>query len=221
MERTIRVTGKGKISVTPDRIRLLIKQTNILDTYEMSIKDSAENKEYLNDRLCKIGFKKEDLKTTYFNVDTKYESYRDKYDNWKEKFLGYEYVHRMKIEFEKDNETLGKVLSVMAKCKGEPEFSIQFTVSDPEASKNELISRAVEDSRVKAQVLSKAAGVGLGDIITIDYSWGELDIYSRPIDEIKCYSLCDSEGDSTDIGLDIEADDIDITDTVTVVWNIT
>ncbi len=217
MERTIRVTGKGRVSVTPDRIRLLIKQTNILDTYEKSIKDSAENKEYLNDQLCKIGFKKEDLKTTYFNVDTKYESYRDKHDNWKEKFLGYEYVHRMKIEFEKDNAILGKVLGVMSKCKGEPEFSIQFTVADPEASKNELLARAVEDSRTKAEVLTKAAGVDLGEIITIDYSWGELDIYSRPIDEVKCCSLRDTDDD---IGFDIEADDIDITDTVTVVWNI-
>ncbi|MCR4850954.1 MAG: SIMPL domain-containing protein [Lachnospiraceae bacterium] len=218
MERTIRVTGKGKISVTPDRIRLLIKQTNVLNTYENAIKDSSESKGFLNEAFCKLGFKKEDLKTTYFNIDTKYERYRDKHDNWREKFLGYEYVHRMKIEFEKDNELLGKVLGVMAKCAGEPEFTIQFTVSDPEASKNELLAKAVEDSRAKADVLSRATGVGLGEILSIDYSWGELEIYSRPLENVKYWKCEADELDS--IGLDIEADDIDITDTVTVLWSI-
>ena len=219
MERTIRVTGKGNISVTPDTIRLLINQTNVLDSYEGAIKDSAERKGYLNEGFAKLGFKKENLKTTYFNVDTKYERYRDKHDNWREKFLGYEFVHRMKLEFPKDNELLGKVLGVMAKCVGEPEFSLQFTVSDPEAAKNELLAKAVEDSKAKAEVLSKASGVSLGDIMTIDYSWGELEIYSRPVESVKCFSW-GGEEESDCIGMDIDPDDIDLTDTVTVVWGI-
>ncbi len=106
----------------------------------------------------------------------------------------------------------------MAKCKGEPEFSIQFTVSDPESAKNELLGKAIEDSKEKASVLSRSAGVELGDIQLIDYSWGELDIYTRPMDEVKCLSKIELDADCDDIGFDIEADDIDITDTVTVVW---
>ena len=219
MERIIRITGKGKISVTPDTMRILITQKNVMDTYEAAIKDSAESKAYLNETIGKIGFKKEDLKTTYFNVDTKYDQYRDKYDNWKEKFIGYEYVHRMKLEFPKDNDLLGMVLEALAKCAGEPEFSIQYTVSDPEAAKNELLAKAIEDSKAKTEVLSRAAGVSLADVLTVDYSWGEMEIYSRPIMSLECSSV-DCIKEPTGIGLDIDPDDIDLTDTVTVVWGI-
>ena len=44
MERTIKVTGKGKISVKPDTIRLTITQTALHPVYEEAIKDSADKK---------------------------------------------------------------------------------------------------------------------------------------------------------------------------------
>ena len=52
------------------------------------------------------------------------------------------------------------------------EFSIEYTVSNPEAAKNKLLGEAVKDSMSKAGVLAAAAGVTLGDIVNIDYSWG-------------------------------------------------
>ena len=67
--------------------------------------------------------------------------------------------------------------------------------------------------------MTEAAGVTLGDIITIDYSWGEITFLSEPMH--KCMSLaeeCYMPSGSYDI--DIEPDDIDVTDTVTVVWKI-
>ena len=42
----------------------------------------------------------------------------------------------------------------------------------------------MEDSKNKAEVLSKAAGVTLGDIQIIDYSWGEIDFVTRPMNDI-------------------------------------
>lgn len=48
-------------------------------------------------------------------------------------------------------------------------------------SKNELLAATVKDSQAKASVLTEEAGVNLGKIITIDYSWGEIDFVSRPL----------------------------------------
>ena len=67
--------------------------------------------------------------------------------------------------------------------------------------------------------MTEAAGVKLGDIITIDYSWGEITFLSEPME--RCMSLaeeCCMPSGSYDI--DIEPDDIDTTDTVTFVWQI-
>ena len=78
------------------------------------------------------------------------------------------------------NKRLGKILYALAHCSISPEFSIEYTVADPEKSKNELLAAAVKDSQAKASVLTEEAGVNLGKIITIDYSWGEFDYFSRP-----------------------------------------
>ena len=220
MERTIKVTGKGKISVKPDTIRLTITQTALHHVYEDAIKDSADKKEFLNNELKGLGFEKSELKTLHYNVDSEYESYQDKNNNWKRRFSGYKYTHRMKLEFASDNALLGKVLSVVSRCPGEPEFSIQYTISDAEAAKNELLAKAVEDSKIKANVLSTAAGVSLKEIMTIDYSWGEIDFVTRPVNELMMRSCIDSELAEESINFDIEADDIDVTDTVTVIWSI-
>ena len=220
MERTIRVTGKGKISVKPDTIRLRLSVEGIYPEYDETLRKSAEVVELLKDLVEQLGYERKELKTLYFNIDTEYESYQEKDKSWKRRFQGYKYVHRMKIEFPADNQKLGKMLYALAHCSVEPEFSIEYTVADPEASKNELLGKAVKDSMQKASVLAEASGVKLDKILTIDYSWGEIDFVSRPLQEMSLRCCEPIESYSASYDMDIEPDDIDITDTVTVVWNI-
>lgn len=221
MERTIRVTGKGNISLSPDTIRIMITQSSVEQTYEMAVKASADAKNILTEALGTLGFKKEDLKTLYFNVDSETEGYQAKDKSWKRRLIGYRYKHRMKIEFPKESDLLGKVLAVIARSSSEPEFSIEYTVSNPEAAKNELLKRAVEDSGKKAKILSEAAGTKLGDIVNIDYSWGQVEFVSRPVDTFGL-DLPDVAEDEyiSSIDVDIEPDDIDVSDTVTVIWSL-
>ncbi len=127
----------------------------------------------------------------------------------------------MKLEFPIEEKMLGMVLQAVPHCAGNPVFSIQYTVSDPEPVKNQLLAKAVEDLKVKAKVLSDAAGVKLGDILSVDYSWGEIDIVNRPMENLLLSESCDS--DASNLGYldeEIDPDDIDFSDTVTVVWGI-
>lgn len=123
----------------------------------------------------------------------------------------------MKIQFEANNKTLGQVLNTLSKCKSKPTFSIVYTVSNPEEYKNQLLENAIADSKEKALVIAKASNVQLGDILSIDYSWGELDIYADPFNSKR---MILDENCSTSYELDINVDDIDVSDTITVVWNI-
>ena len=218
MERTIRVTGKGKLSVKPDTIRLRINMEGIYPEYDETLQKSSEVVELLKDFVEKQGYERKELKTLYFNIDTEYESYQAKDKSWKRRFQGYKYVHRMKIEFPADNQRLGGMLYALAHCPVSPEFSIEYTVADPEASKNELLGKAVKDSMKKASVLAEASDVKLGEIINIDYSWGEIDFVSKPLHEMSLRCCEPDESYSASYDMDIEPDDIDITDTVTVVW---
>ena len=215
--RTIRVTGKGKLKVHPDMTRIVITLEGQYMDYGEALKYSAEDTEQLKDILEPFGFRRTDLKTLSFGVDAEYESYKVK-DEYKRRFAGYKFTHVLKVEFDSDNKRLGKVLYALANCQLRPEFRLSYTVKDPEAVKNELLGKAVRDAAAKAGVLSGAAGVKLGDIQSVDYSWGEIEFEYRPISRDLSCDCLGAPGGSYD--MDIEPDDIDVQDTVTVVWEI-
>ena len=211
MKRTIRVTGKGKILVKPDTIRLNIEAEGTYKEYILSVKKSAEHTNLLRETISKSGLDPQNLKTAHFGIDTDYESYHDKDGKYQRRFIGYTYTHNLYIQFPNDNEQLSKVLYQLANNEVNVEFSIKYTV------KNELLGKAVKDSKTKAEVLAKAAGVSLGEIKEIDYSWGELEICTEPMHGMRLAAPKESSGAYY---IDIEADDIDVQDTVTIVWEI-
>ena len=131
------------------------------------------------------------------------------------------YKTHMKIEFAADNKRLGQVLYALAHSSLRPEFSIEYTVADVEKCKNELLHKAIEDSIQKAQVLTTAANVKLGEIQAIDYSWGEIDFVTKPLNEMRLMECTECEMSAPGAyDIDIEADDINVTDTATVIWEI-
>lgn len=221
MERTIRVTGKGNLSIKPDTVRLIMTIEGIKEEYDMALEESAKMTGNLKKIFADLGFEREDIKTLCFNISTEYESYQAKNKSWKRRLEGYKYMHCMKIEFPADNKKLGKVLYQLGHSPVRPEFRIEYTVAEPEKCKNELLVNAVTDSKEKAEALTKAAGVNLGEIIKIDYSWAEIDFVSRPMDKLmleECYMDACNSDEAYDI--DVTPDDIDVTDNVMVVWEI-
>ena len=217
--RTIRVTGKGQIKVRPDTTRIIMSLEGLYKDYNETLRLSSQDTETLKDILSGFGFERSDLKTLNFSVDTEYESYKDRDGSYKQRFTGYRYRHMLKVEFDSDNERLGKILYALANGKVRPDFRISYTVRDPEATKNTLLGKAVKDAREKVSVLTEAAGIVLKDIQSIDYSWGEIDFEYRPMDGGILAERCMAEPTAA-YSLDIEPDDIEASDTVTVVWEI-
>jgi len=220
--RTIRVTGKGQIKVRPDTTHITISLEGTWPEYGETLRHSSQDTERLKDVLSAFGFARSDLKTLNFNVETEYESYQDR-GTYKQRFIGYRFTHMMKVEFPSDNDRLGKVLYALANCPLKPEFRLSYTVSDPEAAKNDLLGKAVTDAKEKASVLTQAAGVTLKDIQSIDYSWGEIDFEYRPMNRMLMadeYLARPMVAESPSYDMDIEPDDIEVSDTVTVLWEI-
>lgn len=218
MERTIKVTGKGNLRIKPDTVRMMISQTGITKDYAKTLELSARSKNMLNEKLVELGFHQDDLKTMLFSVDVDYESYKCG-DEWSRRFNGYAFNHRLKLELPVGDERLGKVMYVLAHCPGETEFGLMYTVKDPEKYKNELLADAIRDSSEKARVLTRTAGVDLGEIQSIDYSWGEIEFVNRPVGMPRL-DCCKSSTVNEQYDLDIEPDDIEASDTVTVLWEI-
>ena len=221
MEKTIRVTGTGKITIKPDLTIINLDFSNVLPTYEEALKASANDVGIVKDALEKAGIDRESLKTTSFNVDTHYESYRDEKGNYKSRFDGYEYRQSLRFKFDIDNKLLGKVLYQLSTLSVNPKFRINYGIKDAEAAKNELLGNAIADAKKKAEIISKAAGVTLDEIVDINYSWIDVEFNSRPYgvyaDEMM---MCKCEAPSGAYDVDIEPEDIEKSDNVTLVFKI-
>ena len=218
MHRTITVKGTGNITVPPDYVVISMDVKSIDKDYEKALNMTASKIDSLRSTLVKIGFDKKALKTTRFDVDTEYESERDARGNYKSIFVGYSCENRVKIEFDLDNKLIIQTLVAISKCIAEPELSISFTVKDSAAVNEKLLESAAINAKNKAKILCEASGVNLGQLLSIDYNWGELNIYSQTdyCLEEKCLAL--PVGDLAD--MEIEPDDIRVNDSVTFVWEI-
>lgn len=219
MEKYIRVTGKGQIAVKPDLIRLNITLEDSSVKYEDTLEQSATQVELLKDCFEKLGFAREDLKTLHFSIDTTYENYQDENHVWQNRFTGYKFHHNMKIEFDANSERLGQVLYGLAHAEVSPEFHINYTIKDTESVKNQLLGRAVEDSKAKAVVLAKAADVELGELVSLDYSFAEKNFVSEPMKR-SMPLMKNADMAMGSYNINIQPDDILVSDTVTVVWQI-
>ncbi len=215
--RILKVTGKGQIKVKPDMTRIVMTLTGIHPEYEKTLEASSSETEQLKSVLLPFGFESADIKTLSFNVNTEYESYQER-GHYKQRFVGYRYEHVLKIEFDSDNKRLGKVLYALAHAPVQTEFVISYTVKDRESAKNTLLGKAVEDAFAKAGVLAEASGVSLKEIQSIDYSWGEIQFEAHPMRSLAKAS--DAMYEEASYDMNIEPDDIEVSDTVTVVWEI-
>ena len=133
--------------------------------------------------------------------------------------MGYACTYRLKLAFDFDSKQLAQVISAIAECGAKPELSIAFTVKNPATVSEDLLNSATENARAKAEILCKASGNALGQLLNIDYNWGELNVYSRTSYEVEdciqplmAMSKCGAP--------EIEPDDINVSDTVAFTWEI-
>ena len=216
--RTITVKGVGAVSVRPDQTELCMELENLDLDYEVAMTKAASQIAELLGAFAGLGFEKSELKTTDFDVNMKYENVKDRFGNYSNVFKGYRVSHSLKLAFDLDASLIGRVLAAVASCKAKPELSIRFGIKNPGAVSAALLRSATENAKEKAGILCESAGVRLGALVSVDYSWGELAVYSRTRYAVQEECVCCS---ATPIsGMEFEPDDIDARDSATFVWEI-
>jgi uncharacterized protein YggE len=119
------------------------------------------------------------------------------------------------LEFDLDMKRLGETLTAISSSGASPEFKIAFSVKDKNAVSVKLLENAIINAKEKAAILAKTGGIQLGAIQSIDYCWGEVRLFSQ-----TKYSDMEFCEESSAISMEIEPDDINASDSVTVVWAI-
>ncbi|NLV49175.1 MAG: SIMPL domain-containing protein [Clostridiales bacterium] len=217
MPRTITVKGIGKVSLRPDYVVLSMALESRSMNYEEAMETAAESIELLNKALSGADFEKDAVKTTNFNVRTEYDDELHKDGSFKRVFKGYIVTHNLKAEFDFDSVRLSKTLSAVGSCPAHPQLNVAFTVKETAAVYEEVLRSAAENAGRKAEILCKASGVALKDLLSIDYNWGELNFYSGTRYNVAEDCLA---APMKARSIEIEPDDINISETAAFVWEI-
>ena len=186
---------------------------NGLDACKINLVTQSVDCVFIGD-INNSSFERKDIKTVVFNVRTKNEYVTDKNGDSVLMFLGYVVEHSLKISFDLDMKKLPETLSVISTSKAKPRVDIAFTLKDDSEIKEEALRNASINARKKAEILAITSGVKLGKLISIDYSWKDIELYS----DTKCYDSMPYISKMASI--DIEPDDIKAEDSVTFTWEI-
>ena len=213
VQRTLTVKGTAQTALKPDL--MIVSQTVRCSALRCkdAMQESDRRVEEIRDRLVALGFAREALKTTDFYVAPSYENETDERGCVRKKFLGYVCTHALKIEFEADCRRLDEALCAIAYGEADPEISLQFVVKDKEAAKKDLLRRAMEDAKKSAEALAEGAGVRLQGIVSIDYGGA-----SQRVAPVAAYSVGLFAREAAPANL--IPDDVEMSDSVTVVWEI-
>lgn len=214
MDRTITVRGTGKVSLRPDQVEITLTLTAENMNYDAAMDAAAAQLESLRDALTAIGYDKDALRTTNFDVSTRYDYRHDDKGNNTRVFLGYACTQNLRMVFPCDTARLGQTLSAIASCTADPELNVRFTVADPSSLSDELLRSAAGSARQKAEVLAAASGVRLGQLVKVWYSWGDRD-FTSPTAFAVGNGLLRAKA-----SMAFTPENIDLTDQATFTWEI-
>lgn len=157
------VSGEGKVFVTPDiaKITVGINETGAqLKLVQDNVSKKSNN---LTEAIEKLGVKKEDIKTTSYNLYPEYD-----YQSNPNRVIGY----RVSVSYEvtiRDFDKVNDTIVAATAAGGNMEGNISFEIN--EKTKREKVQEArklaTNDAKEKADGLANAAGINLGRIINI------------------------------------------------------
>lgn len=160
--RSVSVSGRGEVAVTPDRARISMQVTTTkADVRVAQTEVSRVVRDYLA-QLKGLGIAEADIGTAGLTIQPEYD-----YGAKGRKFLGYKVTRGVEIVV-RDLDRIGDVL-LKATAAGINDVSDpQLESSKAEALGREALAKAADDARAKAKVLADALGAKLGPIHTLN-----------------------------------------------------
>lgn len=165
--RGISVTGEGTVSVRPDIGIVNVGVEVTAPTVAEARGNAADAMSAIEDALSAEGVDEADIQTQYFNIYPQY-SYSEREAP---QIVAFTVSNTVTVKV-RDLDNVSDVLDAVIDAGGDAVRvnGIQFTVEDPESFLSDARREAVENARARAEILAEAAGVTLGEAISINES---------------------------------------------------
>lgn len=165
--RTITITGEGEVTATPD---IAYVETGVVTEGKTAGEALAANTaamEKVFAGLEQAGIEKKDMQTSNFSVYPVYEQVRpDDGRPYTPKIGGYRVQNQLTVKV-RNLDNLGSILDKVVSLGSNQLSGIRFAIDDPKPLMNEARKDAVKNALDKAKLYAGAAGVSVGEIISI------------------------------------------------------
>jgi len=166
--RSIAVNGSGKITLTPDLAYISIGVHTENANAEEAVSGNTTQANAVVEALKQFGLEEKDIQTSNFSVYPRQDWGPDG-----QKVIGITYIVDNTVRVTvRDLSEIGGVLDAVVKAGANNIGGIQFDVADREAAYQQALKAAVENATARAEVAATAAGVSLGDVHSIQTSFG-------------------------------------------------
>jgi uncharacterized protein YggE len=168
----ISVTGSGIVYVVPDIAYINVGVRSQGDTVALAMAANNAQATAIKDTLVAQGVDEMDIQTSSFNVYP-----QSDYDYQGVITRTYFSVENNVYVTVRNLDNLGVILDAVASSGANTIYGISFDVVDKTEAQTSARQLAVDSAKVQAQELAQAAGVTLGDIITITSSYSYPNTY--------------------------------------------
>ncbi|CAN5617483.1 hypothetical protein BH23CHL4_BH23CHL4_02700 [soil metagenome] len=203
---TVSVMGHGAVMVTPDAASVVAGVTTTEDTLSSAQQTATTTMTSILEALSAQGIAAEDIQTASYYVQV-IQSYDE---NGMPSGINQFQVSNQVNVLIRDIDAVGSTLDAVVEAGANTIFGVNFIVTDPGDAAAEARVLAVEDARTRAQQLAEAAGMTLGDLVSISETFGPNPLpYSRG-----------GAGDAAEMAVPVEAGTASVTVDVQVVYMI-
>lgn len=162
--RTVTVTGQGEASAAPDMAVLSIGVQSEGETASAALRENSGQMNATIKKLKDLGVADKDIRTSGLSVNPRYDYEQSRAAP---PIVGYTASNTVTVRL-RDLDAAGGVIDQAAQSGANSLDGISFTFADPKPLYDKARRDAVAKAKEKAELLSDAAGVGLGRLLSIE-----------------------------------------------------
>jgi uncharacterized protein len=160
--RQLTVNASGSVYAAPDQATVQLGVISQASTAADALKQNSADTTAVIDAIKKLGVDAKDISTSNFNV-------YPTYDTSGTRINGYQVNNSVTVVV-RDISTSGTILDQVVTAGANNISGLNFGIADASQYQADARARAIDEARAKAEAMAKAAGVTLGDIISINES---------------------------------------------------
>ena len=167
----ITVSASSTVRLAPDKATVSFGVTTQDSTADQAQEKNSEAVKDVMEMLTERGIEEKNIRTTNYSLYPQY----DYSEKGEQTIVGYVVRTSMSVQ-DQDIEDIGKLLTDCVSAGINMIDNVSFLCSGYDEAYAKALTEAVEASRVKAEVLAKAAGKTLGEVVSITEGWQDTSI---------------------------------------------